>query len=164
MKKEYAKHDEEFKKMIVNLCETNKDKTMSDIAREYGITRTSITQWRKKYGTITTSTGITTNNDEILKLQKKNHELEIENEILKKAVAIFSKKQMIRLSLLMTINIYMMLELYVNVQVYITQYIITIVIIKPIVIKQLIKNLMLKLRKYMINLKVDMAHLKLLKY
>ena len=37
MKKEYAKHDEEFKKMIVNLCETNKDKTMSDIAREYGI-------------------------------------------------------------------------------------------------------------------------------
>ena len=65
MKKEYAKHDEEFKKMIVNLCETNKDKTMSDIAREYGLTRTSITQWRKKYGTITTSTGETTSNDEI---------------------------------------------------------------------------------------------------
>ena len=92
MAKEYAKHDEEFKKMIVNLCETNKDKTMSDIAREYGITRTSITQWRKKYGTIITSTGDTTNNDEILKLQKKNRELEQEVEILKKAVAIFSKK------------------------------------------------------------------------
>lgn len=72
MKKEYAKQDEEFKKIIVNLCETNKDKAMSDIAREYGVTRTSITQWIKKYGTITTSTGITTNNDEILKLQKKN--------------------------------------------------------------------------------------------
>ena len=70
MKKEYEKHDEEFKKMIVNLCETNKDKTMSDIAREYGITRTSITNWRKKYGTITTSTGETTSNDEILKLKK----------------------------------------------------------------------------------------------
>ena len=27
MKKEYAKHDEEFKKMIVSLCETTKDKT-----------------------------------------------------------------------------------------------------------------------------------------
>lgn len=81
MKKEYAKHDEEFKKMIVNLCETNEDKTMSDIAREYGITKTSITQWRRKYSTITTLTGITINNDEILKLQKKNHELEIENEI-----------------------------------------------------------------------------------
>lgn len=92
MAKEYAKHDEEFKKMIVNLCETSKDKTMSDIAREYGITRTSITNWRKKYGTIITSTGETTNNDEIIKLQKKNHELEQEVEILKKAVAIFSKK------------------------------------------------------------------------
>ncbi len=92
MAKEYAKHDEEFKKMIVNLCDTSKDKTMSDIAREYGITRTSITNWRKKYGTIITSTGETTNNDEIIKLQKKNHELEQEVEILKKAVAIFSKK------------------------------------------------------------------------
>ena len=92
MKKEYAKHDKEFKKMIVNLCETTKDKTMSDIAREYGITRASITQWRKKYGTITTSTGEITNNDEIIKLQKRNRELELENEILKKAVAIFSKK------------------------------------------------------------------------
>ena len=96
MAKEYAKHDEEFKKMIVNLCETSKDKTMSDIAREHGITRTSITNWRKKYGTIITSTGETTNNDEIIKLQKKNHELEQEVEILKKAVAIFSKKQKIK--------------------------------------------------------------------
>ena len=84
--------DEEFKKMIVNLCETSSDKTMSDIAREYGVSRTNITSWRKKYGTITTSPGITTSNDEILKLQKKNRELEIENEILKKAVSIFSKK------------------------------------------------------------------------
>lgn len=84
MKKEYAKYDEEFKKMIVNLCETNKDKTMSDIAREYGLTRTSITQWRKKYGTITTSTGETTSNDEILKLKKELQQVQLENEILKK--------------------------------------------------------------------------------
>ena len=96
MKKEYAKHDEEFKKMIVNLCETNKDKTMSDIAREYDLTRTSITQWRKKYGTITTSTGETTSNDEILKLKKELQQVQLENEILKKAVAIFSKEQNIK--------------------------------------------------------------------
>lgn len=96
MKKEYAKYDEEFKKMIVNLCETNKDKTMSDIAREYGITRTSITQWRKKYGTITTSTGETTSNDEILKLKKELQQVQLENEILKKAVAIFSKEPKIK--------------------------------------------------------------------
>lgn len=82
--------------MIVNLCETNKDKTMSDIAREYGLTRTSITQWRKKYGTITTSTGETTSNDEILKLKKELQQVQLENEILKKAVAIFSKEQKIK--------------------------------------------------------------------
>ena len=96
MKKEYAKYDEEFKKMIVNLCETNKDKTMSDIAREYDLTRTSITQWRKKYGTITTSTGEITSNDEILKLKKELQQVQLENEILKKAVAIFSKEQKIK--------------------------------------------------------------------
>lgn len=84
------------KKMIVNLCETNKDKTMSDIAREYGLTRTSITQWRKKYGTITTSTGEITSNDEILKLKKELQQVQLENEILKKAVAIFSKEQKIK--------------------------------------------------------------------
>ena len=82
--------------MIVNLCETNKDKTMSDIAREYGLTRTSITQWRKKYGTITTSTGEITSNDEILKLKKELQQVQLENEILKKAVAIFSKEQKIK--------------------------------------------------------------------
>ena len=92
MAKEYAKHDEEFKKMIVNLCETSKDKTMSDIAREYGLTRASITQWRKKYGTIITSTGEVTNNDEILKLKKELQQVQMENDILKKVVAIFSKK------------------------------------------------------------------------
>ena len=92
MSKIYKSYDEEFKKMIVNLCETSKDKTMSDIAREYGITRASITQWRKKYGTITTSTGEVTNNDEILKLKKELQQVQMENEILKKVVAIFSKK------------------------------------------------------------------------
>ena len=49
----YEKRDEEFKKMIVNLCEKT-DKSMSDIAREYGISRTCITNWRKEYGTTDT--------------------------------------------------------------------------------------------------------------
>ena len=92
MAKEYVKHDEEFKKMIVNLCETSKDKTMSDIAREYGITRASITQWRKKYGTIITSTGEVTNNDEILKIKKELKQVQMEKKKIKKVVAIFSKK------------------------------------------------------------------------
>lgn len=90
MSKTYNKYDEEFKKTIVNLYETGKG--ISELSREYGVGKSVISDWVKKYKTITTSTGETTTNDEILKLQKKNRELEQEIEILKKAVAIFSKK------------------------------------------------------------------------
>lgn len=90
MEKEYKNYDEDFKKTIVNLYEAGKRK--SELSREYGISHTNIYNWIKKYGQITTSTGEITNNDEILKLKKKLHEVELENEILKKAVAIFSKK------------------------------------------------------------------------
>ena len=66
------------------------------LEREYGINESTIRGWVKKYGTITTSTGETTNNDEILKLKKELQQVQIENEILKKAVAIFSKEQKIK--------------------------------------------------------------------
>ena len=62
------------------------------MTRDYGISYTNINNWIKKYGTIKTSTGEVTTNDEIIKLKKKNLQLEQEVEILKKAVAIFSKK------------------------------------------------------------------------
>lgn len=90
MKKTYKTYDEEYKKTIVNLYESGKG--ISELSREYGMSKSVISNWIKKYKTITTSTGEVTNNDEILKLQKKNRELEQEVEILKKAVAIFSKK------------------------------------------------------------------------
>ena len=65
-------YTEEFKKTIVELYENgNKNKSK-------------------------TSTGETTNNDEILKLKKENQEIKTENEILKKALAIFSRQQKIK--------------------------------------------------------------------
>lgn len=90
MKQEHKSYDENYKKTIVNLYESGKRK--SDLTREYGISYTNINNWTKKYGTIKTSTGEVTTNDEIIKLKKKNLELEQEVEILKKAVAIFSTK------------------------------------------------------------------------
>lgn len=90
MARQYKSYDEDFKKTIVNLYENGKG--ISELSREYGVGKSTIDSWIKKYKTIITSTGETTNNDEILKLQKKNRELEQEVEILKKAVAIFSKK------------------------------------------------------------------------
>ena len=67
-------------------------KAISDIEREYGINRKLIYNWKNKYGTIITSTGDVTSNDEIIKLKKELNEIKVENEILKKAVAIFTKK------------------------------------------------------------------------
>ena len=90
MARQYKSYDEDFKKTIVNLYENGKG--ISELSREYGFGKSTIDSWIKKYKTIITSTGETTTNDEILKLQKKNRELEQEVEILKKAVAIFSKK------------------------------------------------------------------------
>ena len=82
MVRQYKSYDEDFKKTIVNLYENGKG--ISELSREYGVGKSTIDSWIKKFKTITTSTGEVTNNDEIFKLQKKNRELEQEVEILKK--------------------------------------------------------------------------------
>lgn len=94
MSKQYKQYDEDFKKTIVELYESGKK--IADLSREYGIGHTNIRNWINKYQTITTSTGEITNNDEILKLKKELQQVQLENEILKKAVAIFSKEQKIK--------------------------------------------------------------------
>ena len=83
-------YDEEYKKNIVKLVESGK--AVADIEREYGISRKNIYNWKSKYGTIKTTTGEITTNDELDKIRKENKLLKEENEILKKAVAIFTKK------------------------------------------------------------------------
>ena len=88
-------YTEEFKKTIVELYEAG-NKTKSELAREYGTSEGNVRTWIKKYGKIKTSTGEITNNDEIIKMKKKMLEIETENEILKKALAIFSKQQKIK--------------------------------------------------------------------
>ena len=90
MARTYKTYDEDYKKNIVKLVENGK--AVSDIEREYTIHRKLIYNWKNKYGTIKTSTGEVTTNDEILKLKKELNDIKIENEILKKAVAIFTKK------------------------------------------------------------------------
>ena len=68
MARTYKTYDEDYKKNIVKLVENGK--AVSDIEREYGINRKLIYNWKNKYGTIKTSTGEVTTNDEILKLKK----------------------------------------------------------------------------------------------
>lgn len=83
-------YEESFKKTIVDLYHSGK--RVSELSREYGIPQTNIHKWIKRYSPIETSTGEITSNDEIVKLKKQMAQLKEENEILKKAVAIFSKR------------------------------------------------------------------------
>ena len=94
MARQNKSYDEEFKKTIVSLYETGKG--ISELSREYGVSKSTIDGWIKKYKTIITTTGEVTNNDEILKLKKELKQKETEIEILKKVVAIFSTEQKIK--------------------------------------------------------------------
>lgn len=85
------KYDEEFKKMIVELYESHTT-TGTEITREYGIGSATLYKWINQYRKIQTSDGETTNNKEIKKMKKEINDLKIENEILKKAIAIFTQK------------------------------------------------------------------------
>lgn len=90
MAKTYKSYDDEFKKNIVKLIENGKP--IADISREYGLHRSVLYDWKKKFETITTSEVEVTNNAEIEKIVKENKKLKEENEILKKAMAIFTQK------------------------------------------------------------------------
>ena len=85
------RYDEEFKKMIVELLNT-KQKTISELTREYGLSKAAIYNWKKQYSEITIDENTTINNKEILEMKKEINRLKEENEILKKAMAIFAKK------------------------------------------------------------------------
>ena len=84
----YKRYDEEFKKSIVTLI--NNGKTMSSISKEYGISMSAVQRWIKQYSTITTEDGQLLSAKQIKELQRRNAELEEENIILKKAIAIFT--------------------------------------------------------------------------
>lgn len=83
-------YDEDFKKMIIELY--NNKKPASEIVREYGISNSVLYKWIKEYSPIKIEDGTVTNNKEIQKLKKELSKIREENEILKKAIAIFTQK------------------------------------------------------------------------
>lgn len=84
-------YDEDFKKMIVELYENKKP--VVEIKREYGVAEASLYRWIKEYGKIKVENNQITTNHEIKRLKKELAQAKEENEILKKAVAIFTQKQ-----------------------------------------------------------------------
>ncbi|MGL5099243.1 MAG: transposase [Fusobacteriaceae bacterium] len=87
------KYDDEFRKQIVDLVES-KTKTVKEIAGEYGLSINTINNWIQKYrksSSFRDEDQLTPEEKEIRELKKKIRQIEEENEILKKATAIFSK-------------------------------------------------------------------------
>ena len=84
------KYNEDFKKTVVDLYHSGS--SVKDLSIEYGVSEVTIYAWIKKFSPIKTEDGSTVTADEIAKMKKQMLRLQEENEILKKAMAIFAKK------------------------------------------------------------------------
>ena len=92
MAKNQKSYTPEFKQQIVDLhCKAGKGVT--ELSNEYGILKGTVSMWIKNLSPVQVSETETISIKEYRALQKKMKELEIENEILKKATAILAKNQ-----------------------------------------------------------------------
>lgn len=92
MAKNQKSYTEEFKQQIVDLYNTG-NYSYPKLESEYGISRSTISNWVKNLSPIKVSETEMVTLKEHKVLQKENQRLRIENEILKKATAIFAKEQ-----------------------------------------------------------------------
>lgn len=90
MAKNQKKYTKEFKQQIVDLYNTD-NYSFLQLSSEYGVAKSTISGWIKQFTPIRVSDSQTISMKEYKTIQKKLRELEIENEILKKATAIFAK-------------------------------------------------------------------------
>ena len=92
MAKNQKKYTQEFKQQLVDLYNTG-NYSLLKLSGEYGVAKSTILGWVKNLTPMKISETETITMKEYKALQKKMRELEIENEILKKATAIFAKER-----------------------------------------------------------------------
>ena len=85
-KKNY--YDEDFKRTLVELYHNGK--TQTALCKEYGVSQTALTRWIRQYTTVQTDDGEVMTAKQVKELQRRLAQLEEENLILKKAIAIFT--------------------------------------------------------------------------
>lgn len=86
-------YTDEFKQKIVELKASGK-KT-SELVREYGVSKTTITTWEKQFknsGKFGVVVNLKDSDVELRRLKKENKQLKMENDILKQAALIFAKE------------------------------------------------------------------------
>lgn len=98
MKKERRYFDREFKLMAVNLCLTS-DRPAKEVADELGIRDEVLRRWIREHRQFGEngfsgkgSPNMTDDQREMARLKRELKDAQIERDILKKAVAIFSRK------------------------------------------------------------------------
>lgn len=82
------KYTSEFKQTIVNLYHSGK--SYGQIQKEYGVSHSALANWIKQYSEVKIDENTVLTAKQIKALQKRNAQLEEENLILKKAIAIFT--------------------------------------------------------------------------
>ena len=90
MSNKSKRYTEDFKNTIVELYKSGK--SLSELNSEYGASKSTIKSWVKKSTPIQIDNNKTITTADYQVLMKKMARLEEENEILKKAMAIFAKK------------------------------------------------------------------------
>ena len=83
-----TRYDEDFKRTLVELYHNGK--TQTSLIKEYGVSQSALTKWIKQYSTVETDDGEILTAKQVKELQKRMAQLEEENQILKKAIAIFT--------------------------------------------------------------------------
>ena len=73
---------------IVTLYQSGK--TYAEIKKEYGVSSSALSNWVRKYSQVQVDEDTVLTAQQIKALQRRNAELEEENLILKKAIAIFT--------------------------------------------------------------------------
>mgnify|MGYP004567485505 FL=1 len=90
MTNKQLQYDETFKKNIVELHQNGK--TQTELSKEYGISVSAISRWIKLYSEVRVDDNTVMTAKQIKELQKRNAQLEEENIILKKALAIMTPR------------------------------------------------------------------------
>ena len=90
MTNKQPQYDETFKKNVVALHQNGK--TQTELSREYGISVGAISRWIKLYSEVRVDDNTVMTAKQIKELQKRNAQLEEENIILKKALAIMTPR------------------------------------------------------------------------
>jgi transposase-like protein len=88
-----TKYPEEMKRKVVALA--NNGKKIKDILDEYRMARSTLHKWIKDYnnsGSFSAKDNRSDKEKELIKLQKENKQLKMENDILKQAALIMGRK------------------------------------------------------------------------